>query len=83
MHLKVSSAKWLPFCPGGDELSQVTAAHLRLCTVNEIYGYLIFKWIAVTWQEWLRTRILAQQLPPNDMSYIHLHDVGATFTNTD
>ena len=41
-HLKVSSAKWRPFCPGGDELShlplkQVTSASVafrKFCTVS-------------------------------------------------
>ena len=25
MHLKISSAKWWPFCPGGDELINLSA----------------------------------------------------------
>ena len=27
MHLKISSAEWRPFCPGGDELTQWRKAH--------------------------------------------------------
>ena len=27
MHLKISSAKWRPFCPGGDELTQYCIQH--------------------------------------------------------
>ena len=27
MHMKLSSAKWRPFCPGGDELIDITMGH--------------------------------------------------------
>ena len=27
MHLKLSSTKWRPFCPGGDELSNFEISH--------------------------------------------------------
>ena len=29
MHLNMSSAKWRPFCPGGDELMRLLPQHLR------------------------------------------------------
>ena len=39
MHLKISSAKWLPFCPGGDELtyemSTVQGQQLLFAPVEE------------------------------------------------
>ena len=36
MHLKVSSAKWQPFCPGGDELIHVSKMDpaAPACTAN-------------------------------------------------
>ena len=29
MHLKISSAKWRPLCPGGDELRRLSAYRMK------------------------------------------------------
>ena len=34
MHLKMSSAKWWPFCPGGDELPLATNLKIGMCTCH-------------------------------------------------
>ena len=39
MHMKISSAKWRPFCPGGDELIILTRMYQ---SVSISHGYMIF-----------------------------------------
>ena len=42
MHLKMSSGKWRPFCPGGDELNQ-NAVEVGVCMRSHIQEFLLDK----------------------------------------
>ena len=55
MRLKMSSVKWQPFCPGGDELIQATATHVMI-------GFVYF--IQMSCVTWLKDR--AQGIIPRN-----------------
>ena len=69
MHFKMSSAKWQPFCPGGDELSKV-------CYTGFIAGYAMFMVVITTIPtEWKQARYITEAMAfwwPNHMSGIYV-----------
>ena len=77
MHLKISSAKWRPFCPGEDELICTQTLFLRTGSFSPVtwyfkydhntlkYGYIAVKTCAISKQKILKAAIVQRNLLPN------------------